>query len=110
MKETATKRFSLDGKVAVITGAAGMLGYHSTCTFAEAGADVALVDLPVCMARTEELAREISEKYGVKARAYGADLTDEKAVDEMFRKIADEMGTVDIVHSNAGVGSARTDH
>lgn len=108
MKESAAKRFGLDGKVAVITGAAGMLGYHSTCTFAEAGADVALVDLSVCQARTEELAREITAKYGVKARAYGADLTDEKAVDEMFVKIAAEMGTVDIVHSNAGVGGART--
>lgn len=108
MKESSAKRFSLDGKVAVVTGAVGMLGSHSVRTLAEAGADVALVDLPVCLERAQAMAEEISKTCGVKARAYGADLTDEKTVDEMFQQIAAEMGTVDIVHSNAGVGGART--
>lgn len=108
MREDLIRRFGLDGKVAVVTGAAGMLGYHSAKTFAEAGADLALVDLPASMERLEERRQEFEKGYGVKARAFGADLCDEKAVDAMFQKIAGEMGTIHVVHSNAGVGGART--
>lgn len=108
MKGSVLKRFSLEGKTAVVTGAAGMLGYYSLQTFAEAGANLALVDLPVCMDTLKKRAEELAAEFGIKAGAYGADLTDEKAVDEMFKKIDEEMGGFDIVHSNAGVGGART--
>lgn len=108
MKEAVLKRFSLEGKTAVVTGAAGMLGYHSLCTFAEAGADLALVDLPQCMDTLKKRAAELEKEFGIRARAYGADLTDEEAVDQMFVTIDEEMGGIDIVHSNAGVGGART--
>lgn len=108
MKESAMKRFCLDGKVAVITGGAGMLGYHSAKTFAEAGADIVIVDLPQCIEKSQKVADELAETYGVKTLACGADLTNEKEVDQMFIDIADKMGTIDIVHSNAGVGGART--
>ena len=104
-------RFSLKGKVAVVTGGAGMLGYHSACALAEAGADVAVCDIPAALERAQSVAREIAETYRVNARAYGCDLRDEAAVEEMFQTIAREMGSVDVVHSNAGVGGSRTpDH
>lgn len=108
MKDDLIRRFDLAGKVAVVTGAAGMLGYHSAKTFAQAGADLALVDLPVCMDRLQERCREFQQEYGVKALAFAADLCDEQAVNAMFRSIAEEMGTIHVVHSNAGVGGART--
>ena len=85
-----------------------MLGYHSARTFGEAGADLALVDLPVALPRCQELAAQFSAELGVSVRAYGCDLTDEQAVNQLFEQIAVEMGTVDVVHSNAGVGGTRT--
>ena len=85
-----------------------MLGYYSAQTFAAAGADLALVDLPVCEERLKERAQELESEYGVKANYYCANLTDEEAVDKMFIQIDEEMDGIDIVHSNAGVGGART--
>ena len=91
-----------------MTGAAGMLGYYSARTFAEAGADLALVDLPVCEEKLKERAQELENEYGIKANYYCANLTDEAAVDQMFKNIDNEMDGIDIVHSNAGVGGTRT--
>lgn len=106
MKENVLERFSLDGKTAVVTGAAGNIGYHTAMTFAQAGAKVAIVDLPQCLERSRKVAEELSEKYQVKAAAFGCDLVDEKAVARMFDDIEAELGSVDVVHNNAGVGGA----
>ena len=70
MEENVLKRFRLDGKKAVVTGAAGKIGYYTAITFAQAGADVAIVDLPQCMERSEQVAKELSEKYQITAKAY----------------------------------------
>lgn len=105
-KENVIERFSLDGKTAVITGAAGHIGYFTAMTFAQAGANVAIVDLPRCLDRSKEVAKEFAEKYNVKAEGYGCDLTDGQAVKEMFDAIEADLGSVDIVHNNAGVGGA----
>lgn len=105
-KENVLDRFRLDGKTAVVTGAAGNIGYHTAMTFAQAGANVAIVDLPQCLERSRAVAAEFSEKYGVKAAAYGCDLVDEKAVARLFDDVERELGSVDVVHNNAGVGGA----
>ena len=106
MEENVLKRFRLDGKKAVVTGAAGKIGYYTAITFAQAGADVAIVDLPQCIERSNQVAKELSEKYGIKAKGYGCNLTDETAVNELFDNIAKDFGTVDVVHNNAGIGGA----
>ena len=100
------EKFRLDGKTAVVTGGAGNIGYHTAMTFAQAGAKIALVDLPVCIERAKKFAGEFEEKYGVKCAAYGCNLTDGEAVKEMFDQIEKDLGSVDIVHNNAGVGGA----
>ncbi len=100
------ERFRLDGKTAVVTGAAGNIGYHTAMTFAQAGAGVAIVDLPQCLEWSKAVAAELSENYQVPAAAYGCDLTDAKAVKEMFLKIEADLGSVDVVHNNAGIGGA----
>lgn len=105
-KENVLERFRLDGKTAVVTGGAGNIGYHTALAFAQAGANVAIVDLPQCLERSKAVAAEFAEKYQVKTAAYGCDLVDEKAVAEMFDQIEKDLGSVDVVHNNAGVGGA----
>ena len=104
LSKNVMDRFRLDGKTCVVTGAAGNIGYHTSIAFAQAGANVALVDLPQCIERTKEFASQIAEENGIKALAYGCELTDEKAVKEMFDQIEKDFGSVDVVHNNAGIG------
>lgn len=106
LNENVLERFRLDGKTAVVTGAAGNIGYHTALAFAQAGANVAIVDLPQCLKRSRDVARELAEKYHVKTAAYGCDLVDAAAVKDMFDQIEKELGSVDVVHNNAGVGGA----
>lgn len=105
-KENVLDRFSLEGKTAVVTGGAGNIGSHSALAMAQAGANVALVDLPQCLERTRKVARQLSERYGVRVLGYGCDLVDATAVEGLFDQIEKDFGHVDIVHNNAGVGGA----
>lgn len=98
------ERFCLEQKTAVVTGGAGNIGSHSAEAFAQAGASVAVIDLPECLGRSEDVAGKLTEEYGVKAAGYGCDLTDDKAVEDLFDQISHDFGSVDIVHNNAGVG------
>lgn len=107
-KKNVIERFRLDGKTAVVTGGAGNIGYHTALTFAQAGASVAIVDLPVCLEKSKKIAQELQEEYKVPCAAYGADLTDEKAVKQMFDDIERDLKRIDILHNNAGVGGALT--
>ena len=106
LNENVLERFRLDGKTAVVTGAAGNIGYHTALAFAQAGANVAIVDLPQCLKRSREVAGALAEKYHVKTAAYGCDLVNAAAVKDMFDQIEKELGSVDVVHNNAGVGGA----
>lgn len=106
MEKHVLQRFRLDGKKAVVTGGAGTIGYYTALAFAQAGADVAVVDLPRCMERSMTVAAELRKDYGIQTEAYGCNLTDERAVEELFGRIAEEFGTVDVVHNNAGIGGA----
>ena len=105
-KENVLDRFRLDGKTAVVTGGAGNIGSHSARAMAQAGANIAIVDLPSCLERSREVARQLSGAYGIRAAGYGCDLVDEKAVEALFCQIEKDFGHVDVVHNNAGVGGA----
>lgn len=78
----------LDGKVCVITGAAGGIGYASASVFAAEGARVVGVDL------TEHSVGEL---------ALQADVTDEASVAELYRRVRQELGRVDVLFNNAGI-------
>ncbi len=92
--------FTLDGRVALVTGGGHGIGFGMGCALAGAGARV------VFNGRTRESVDVGVEDYrraGFEVRGFVCDVTDERAVQEMVRVIGEEMGGVDILVNNAGV-------
>ena len=91
--------FNLAGRVAVVTGGAGLLGYHHGAILAAAGAHVVLLDLPV----TEPASRaaQIGAAYGVACLGLTTDVTNEAAVAEASAQVIAKFGRVDILINNA---------
>jgi len=95
-----TLNSKLDGKVAVVTGAASGIGKQIALTLAQAGAAVAIADLN--QEGANAVAGEIS-KAGGKAIGIAMDVTSEDAVNQGIDRVAAELGSVDILVSNAGI-------
>ncbi len=102
-------QISLKGKCAFVTGAAGGIGRSSAATMAELGADVAINDLESRRAELEEIASYLSDKFGVKVIVAPGDLSKEESVKEIVAFVAKELGTIDVVHSNAGITNTNED-
>jgi NAD(P)-dependent dehydrogenase (short-subunit alcohol dehydrogenase family) len=96
------QRFSLDGKVALVTGASSGLGNHFARVLAGAGAKVALAARR--LDRLEALAGEISGMGG-QAAAVVLDVTDRASVIRAFDVAESKLGAVTILVNNAGVPS-----
>ena len=94
------KAFSLEGKVAWITGASYGIGFAIAEAFASAGATIVFNDRG-----QEQLERGLEnyKKAGIKAYGYVCDVTDEEAVQNTVKKIEEEVGTIDILVNNAGI-------
>jgi NAD(P)-dependent dehydrogenase (short-subunit alcohol dehydrogenase family) len=88
----------LDGKVAVITGAASGIGRESARRFAAEGARVCVVD--VTDQAGEQVAEEVDGLY------LHADVTDPDQVQAMYAKAAGHFGGVDVLFNNAGISPA----
>ena len=95
--------FKLDGEKAIVTGAAQGLGREVAIGLAEAGADVAIIDIMGEKAK-KETAVEI-EKLGRKAIVIEGDVTKEEDVKKAVQKVMNEFGKIDILVNNAGVVS-----
>ena len=92
--------FSLEGKVALVTGASYGIGFAIASAFAEQGATICFNDI------NQELVDKGLASYaekGIKAHGYVCDVTDEPAVQAMVATIAKEVGTIDILVNNAGI-------
>jgi len=87
----------------VITGASSGLGAGFACALAEAGADVVLAARRAD--RIEDVASSV-EKLGRRALAVPTDVTDPEACDRLARTAVAEMGHVDVLVNNAGLGTA----
>lgn len=94
-----SNRFSLKGKNAIITGAVGFLGKYFCIGLAEAGANVAAIDLN----RTDclKFTLELQKKFRVKSVGISCDITDKKAVKEMTNKVLNDFSSIDILVNNA---------
>jgi rhamnose utilization protein RhaD (predicted bifunctional aldolase and dehydrogenase)/NAD(P)-dependent dehydrogenase (short-subunit alcohol dehydrogenase family) len=90
------KELPLGGQVAVITGAAGAIGFATAKAFAAAGAEVALLDVDEAAAQTQ------AKAIGGAALGLRCDVTDAASVREAFAAVAAAFGGVDIAVSNAG--------
>lgn len=92
-------KFSLDGRVAIITGAAGLLGRKHAETIAELGGSLALLD--VNRESVEELAESITKKYEVQALAYCCDISSQEELEATRDQILEAQSTIDILINNA---------
>lgn len=89
------------GQKAMVTGASSGIGRAIAIALAEAGADVV-----VNYRSGDDAAQEAVEEMtamGVQALAVKADVADEKQIEDMFRRMIDEFGTIDILVNNAGL-------
>ena len=92
-------RIRLDGKVAVVTGAAGVIGSATVGLLAERGARIVAVDR-----RRTDLETAIDGlPASAQALAVTADVTDETEVTDYVRAAVDRFGTIDVFYNNAGV-------
>jgi NAD(P)-dependent dehydrogenase (short-subunit alcohol dehydrogenase family) len=91
--------FDLKGRVAVITGGAGLLGMRHAAAVAECGASPVLVDID--QARTEAAATEIAKAHGVEALGLACDITRPDAVKAAMEAVLKRFGRVDILINNA---------
>jgi NAD(P)-dependent dehydrogenase (short-subunit alcohol dehydrogenase family) len=101
----ALSKFSLEGRVAIVTGAGGTkgIGRATAVAFAEAGADVAVCDINV-KGETfdlEDTAEEV-RKRGRRSLAVQADVTKESDVAALVKEVVKELNTVDILANVAG--------
>jgi 3-hydroxybutyrate dehydrogenase len=99
-ERSASSFGGLDGKVAVVTGAASGIGESIARALAKAGAAVAIADRN--WAGANAIADEIAEAGG-KALAVMMDVTDEDAVNSAIDRVAATFGAIDILVSNAGI-------
>jgi NAD(P)-dependent dehydrogenase (short-subunit alcohol dehydrogenase family) len=90
---------SLEGKIAVVTGAGSGIGAGSARALAAAGATVACADID--LARAEATAKEL----GGSAFAVHIDVTDKESNDAAAAAVVEQCGRLDVAHVNAGVAS-----
>src|SRR5512146_1985706 len=99
VRARADSLFDLTGRVAVITGGAGLLGYQHAQAIAGAGGIPVLADL--CGRLAEQKAACIKSEFGVPAYGYQTDITSEAEVGGLLGELLARRGRVDILINNA---------
>jgi NAD(P)-dependent dehydrogenase (short-subunit alcohol dehydrogenase family) len=92
-------KFRLDGKVALVTGGAGILGRQFCVGLAQAGASVAVVDLD------QASADDCAHAIGPKAAGFACNVADPASVAACVAAVLARFGAIDILHNNAATKS-----
>ncbi len=100
LAEELIQQFSLAGRIAVITGAAGGIGRQAAITFAQAGADVVIADVSV--AGLERTAALVAEAGGT-ALVVPTDVSDREAVEALAAAALEAHGRIDVWANVAGI-------
>lgn len=91
----------LEGKTAIVTGAARGIGKAIAIAFAKEGANIAITDLRIddnALATEKEV-----NAMGVKCKVYASDASNFADTDQVVKSIVNDFGTVDILVNNAGI-------
>ena len=93
-------QFSLNGKIALVTGASYGIGFAIASAFAKAGAKIVFNDI-----NQQAVDRGLAsyKEAGIEVKGYVCDVTDENAVNAMVAQIEKEVGVIDILVNNAGI-------
>src|SRR3954454_1198246 len=94
-------RYDLNGKVALVTGAARGIGFETARQLHLRGASVAVLDLD------PEQAREAAERIGDRAIGIGADVTDHGAMMAAVAEVVERFGGLDVAVANAGIAQSQ---
>lgn len=103
MTDFVTKLFSLEGRIASVTGGGGYLCGEMSRGLAKAGCDVAVLDLR--QEKANAVAEEIRTEYGKRAIGIGVDAADKVGMSEALERITSELGPVDIMINGAGINA-----
>lgn len=92
--------FSLEGKVALVTGASYGIGFAIASSYAKAGATIVFNDI-----KQEFVDKGLAayKEIGIEAHGYVCDVTDEDGINAMVAQIEKEIGVIDILVNNAGI-------
>ena len=99
MKNIIYEKFSLSGKVIVLTGSAGRIGSRFSEILSAAGANVILVDID--NEKNKKLERSLKQKYHVKPFAVNCDITIASEVKELVKKTLKKYKKIDGLINNA---------
>jgi NAD(P)-dependent dehydrogenase (short-subunit alcohol dehydrogenase family) len=91
------ERYDLNGKVALVTGAARGIGFETARQMHLRGASVAVLDIDA------DEAREAAERIGPRAIGLGGDVTEQSALMNAVAEIVEELGGIDVAVANAGI-------
>lgn len=97
---SALESFRVDGKVALVTGGAGILGRHFCAGLVAAGARVAVVDLD------HAAAAACAAGLGGDAAGFGCNVADPQSVAACVAAVLERYGAIDVLHSNAATKTA----
>lgn len=95
------EKMRLDRKKIFVTGGARGIGKSVATAFAEAGADLAIVDIDI--EEAEKTAAWLTETYGVQTIAIKTDVTKPDEVDKMVKLVVETFGRLDVAFCNAGI-------